>query len=255
MTTEMKKKLIPGNLAGMLLMFALISYSNSLLAQSGGKKILVDVSHGQKFWNDPADMVGKDAAFIDRVKYMTDQITQTAASANATIGYIKGKIKPEDLAACNLLFIHIPSSKYDASEVDAIKKYIEKGGALFLAAEVDYWATLAQTNVNDIVSPFGIVFGTDSRDTLSGGFTKPSLVTDKKLKVTYHGARTVKGGTPFCFNNQSEEPFGTFKQVKNGGKIVAMGDGMVSLYMTSWKDVNDYQCKEFMQDVFAWLLK
>jgi hypothetical protein len=63
-----------------------------------------------------------------------------------------------------------------------------------------------------------------------------------------------QGGTPFCFNNQSNEAFGTYTQLKNGGKMIVMGDGMVSLYMTSWKDVNDYQCSEFMHDVFAWLL-
>ena len=46
----------------------------------------------------------------------------------------------------------------------------------------------------------------------------------------------------------------TYKKLKNGGKIIVMGDGMVSLYMTSWDNVNDYQCSEFMHDVFKWLL-
>jgi hypothetical protein len=46
-----------------------------------------------------------------------------------------------------------------------------------------------------------------------------------------------------------------FKEVENGGKIIVMGDGMVSLYMTSWEGVQDYQCQEFMKDVFRWLLK
>jgi hypothetical protein len=43
--------------------------------------------------------------------------------------------------------------------------------------------------------------------------------------------------------------------VKNGGKIIVMGDGMVSLYMTSWQGVQDYQCQAFMQAAFRWLLK
>jgi hypothetical protein len=43
--------------------------------------------------------------------------------------------------------------------------------------------------------------------------------------------------------------------VEKGGKVVVMGDGMVSLYMTSWEGVQDYQCQEFMQAVFRWLLK
>jgi hypothetical protein len=62
-------------------------------------------------------------------------------------------------------------------------------------------------------------------------------------------------GTPFCFNSQNMDyPFGAFKNVKNGGRVIVMGDGMVSLYMTSWKGVDDYQCAEFMHDVFRWLL-
>jgi hypothetical protein len=35
--------------------------------------------------------------------------------------------------------------------------------------------------------------------------------------------------------------------VEKGGKIIVMGDGMVSLYMTSWEGVQDYQCQEFVQ--------
>lgn len=95
-----------------------------------------------------------------------------------------------------------------------------------------------------------------SPDSLAGGHTKAGLVTDKRLKISYHGARTVTGGTPFGFNDRSDaHPFAVFKEVQNGGKIIVMGDGMVSLYMTRWEGVQDYQCQEFMQDVFRWLLK
>ena len=74
--------------------------------------------------------------------------------------------------------------------------------------------------------------------------------------MTYHGGRIVKGGTPFCFNRQNEDfPFGVYLDIPNGGKLVVMGDGMVSLYMTSWDGIYDYQCHEFMHDVFAWLLE
>jgi hypothetical protein len=255
MKTELHHKKKSITIAGTLLILSLLTYHDTLLAQTSSKKILIDIAHGQKFWNDPTAMAGSDANLVERIKYMTGQITKTAESVNGKVGYVKGKILPEQLATCDMLFIHLPSSKYDASEVAAIKDYLQKGGSLFLVMDVDYWSTLAQTNVNDIVSPYGITFANDSPDTLSGGFTKPGVITDNKLKVTYHGARLVKGGTPFCFNNQTQEPFGTFTQLKSGGKIVAMGDGMVSLYMTSWKDVDDYQCREFMHAVFAWLLK
>ena len=250
-----RMKTIMNNIFCCLSLILLTSYMHTIYAQSSYEKhhVLIDVAHGQKFWNDPAAMKGMDPNFIERVKYMTDQITKTSSSVNADIGYIKNKIKRADLKKCDLLFIHLPSSKYDANEAEAIVQYVRKGGNLFLVMDVDYWSTLEQTNVNAIVTPTGITFGTDSPDTLSGGYTKPGPITDKKLKVTYHGGRLVNGGTPFCYNNNAN-PFGTFTSFGKGN-VVVMGDGMVSLYMTSWKDVNDYQCSEFMHDVFAWLLK
>lgn len=243
------------NIYRALLLLMLIYFPDKVLAQAP-KQILIDIAHGQKFWNDPKSTDGKDAGQIERVEYMTGEIVKTATSVNGKVNYVKGKMHPGQLATCDLLFIHMPSSKYDPDEIGAIKAYLQKGGSLFLVMDVDYWSTLEQTNVNDMVSSFGISFGNQIPDQQSGGYTKPGVLTDKKLKITYHGGRMVKGGTPFCFRNEAEEyPFGTFMQLRNGGKIVAMGDGMVSLYMTSWNNVNDYQCGEFMHDVFAWLLK
>jgi len=217
--------------------------------------ICMDVGHEQKFWHDPADMAGMDAQFVERVKYMTGEFIKTAAAADARLSYLKKEITPKDVEGCDLLFIHIPSAKYTPGEVSAISKHVASGGSLFLVMDQDMWSTLEQVNVNDLIRPFGVQFGGESPDSLAGGHTKASLITDKRLKISYHGARTVSGGTPFCFNDRSDaNPFGTFTEVKDGGKIVVMGDGMVSLYMTSWEGVQDYQCQEFMQDVFRWLL-
>jgi len=214
-----------------------------------------DTAHGQKFWNDPTSMIGQDENWVKRVKYMTDQILKTASSLNAELRYLKEKINSKQLIDCDVLFIHIPSTRYDSSEVKAITHYLNNGGSLFLVMDEDYWSTLENANVNDILSPFGIQFGKLSPDSSLGGYTKAGLITEKSLIITYHSGRIIRGGTPFCFSNQSEEyPFGTFRKLKNEGKIIVMGDGMVSLYMTSWQGVNDYQCGEFMHDVLKWLL-
>ena len=219
------------------------------------KKIYMDIAHGEKFWNDPSDMNGQDENWVNRVKYMTDQFLKTASSVNAELHYLKNKMKPEDLSDCDLLFIHIPSKKYTANEVNAIIQYLKKGGSLFLVMDEDYWSTLNDANVNDIIKPFDIQFGEQSPDTTLGGITKPGLITEKPLKITYYYGRIINGGTPFCFNKNGEYPFGVYKSLKNGGKIIVMGDGMTSLYMTSWNGVNNFQCAEFMHDVFKWLLE
>ncbi len=214
----------------------------------------MDIAHGQKFWNDPSEMKGQDENWIKRVEYMTDQLLKTASSVNAELSYLKDEIKPKDLSDCDLLFIHIPSKQFTPKEVKVITEYLKNGGSLFLVMDEDYWSTLNDANINDIIKPFDIQFGEQSPDTTLGGFTKAGLITEKPLKITYYGGRIINGGTPFCFNKNGEYPFGVYKSLKNGDKIIVMGDGMTSLYMTSWKGVSDFQCAEFMHDAFKWLL-
>ncbi len=233
-----------------------ISQKSSVKTVSGKYHIKMDLAHEPVFWNDPKDMGGKPTNQVERINYMTDQLLVNASALSADVSYLKHEIKLEDLKNCDLLFIHIPSEKYSSPEVKAIQEYIENGGSLFLVMDVDYWSTLDQTNVNDLIKPFGIEYGQNSPDSLSDGYAKASPVTNNRFKISYHGSRIVKGGTPFCFSAHTNEyPFGVYKEVTNGGKIVVMGDGMTSLYMTSWQGVDDYQCLEFMEAVFGWLLE
>jgi len=237
-----------------LIIMALIFQFTEVSAQK--KKILVDVAHGQKFYSDPADNISTDLVPTDRLKYMTGELTKNAAAHNAGIAFLKTPITTDALSKCDVLFIHVPSAKYSADECTAIRKYIEKGGSLFIVMEVDYWATLAQVNVNDITNPFSITFEADNPDESSGGHSNPGKVTKSKYLIPSHGARKVKGGTPFAYSDKSDaDPIGVFTETKGGGKVIAMGEGMVSLYMTSWQGVTNYQCAEFMDEAMGWLLK
>ena len=232
----------------------MIGHWTDLSAQK--KKILVDVAHGQKFYSDPADKISSELVPTDRLNYMTGELTKNGAAHNADIGYLKTPITADALSRCDLLFIQVPSKKYSADECTAIRHYVEKGGALFIVIEEDYWATLAQINPNDIVSPFGITFKANSPDATSGGHSVPGKVTKKKYSIPSHGARIVEGGTPFAYSNASDaNPFGVYVETKGGGKVIAMGEGMVSLYMTSWQGVTNYECAGFMDEVVGWLLK
>ena len=236
-----------------LILLPFIFVSTNLLAQK--KKILVDVGHGQKFYSDPADNLSTELVPTDRLKYMTGELTKNAAAHKASIGYIKKPITSEGLAKSDLLFIHSPSEKYSQEECDAIGQFVKKGGSVFIVMEEDYWGTLAQVNVNDIVTPFNIAFKSDNPNKATGGHSKPGIVTKARYSIPSHGARIVEGGTPFAYSNASDEnPIGVYTETDGGGKIIAMGEGMVSLYMTSWQGVNDYQCAGFMDEVIGWLL-
>jgi len=225
-------------------------------AQAQKKKILVDVGHGQKFYSDPADKISTELVPTQRLEYMTGELTKNAVANDALLIYLKSSITPAALSKVDMLFIQVPSLKYSPDECKAIRSYLETGGSLFIAIEEDYWATLDQVNANDIVSPFGVTFSSDSPDKTVGGHALEGKVTKQKYSVPFHGARTVQGGTPFAVSNSpGGSSFAVFTEVKGGGKIVAMGEAMASLYMTSWQDVNNYQCAPFMQDVIGWLLK
>ena len=125
-------------------------------------RICIDVAHQPRFWRDPADMPGMDVKTIERVKYMTGELVKTATAVDASLSYLKKEVQPKDLEGCDLLFIHIPSTKYTPGEVSAISRYIAGGGSLFLVMDQDTWSTLEQTNVNDLIRPFGVQFGGES---------------------------------------------------------------------------------------------
>ncbi|MEM9672187.1 MAG: hypothetical protein AAF992_06305 [Bacteroidota bacterium] len=239
-----------------LILTLIITIPCVVWAQADANKlsIYVDIAHGQRFWNNPANMVKGAEEDAARAQYLTNQLSETASSLDASTDYLKSEISADVLANCDLLFIHSPSAQYSDDEVAAIEQYVQQGGSLFLVLDVDYWSTLEQTNVNDIIEPFDIQFSEDSSDTLSGGYATPSVVVSEKIDVIYHGGRLLEGGTPFCFNKQSDEVFGTYQVTESGGKIIVMGDGMASLYMTEWRGVN-YPSQEFMSEVIGWLLQ
>ena len=241
------------------IIFILILIVDSIImlsAQSVESKysIHVDVAHGQTFWNDPAAMTKRSGQDSAVARDLTNQLRETASSLDASVDFLRSEITTEGLVSTDLLFIHMPSAQYSNNEVVAIEQYVQQGGSLFLVLDVDSWSTLEQTNVNDIIKPFDIQFGQDSSDSLSGGYTTPSAVVSKKMDVIYHGGRLLEGGTAFCFNRQSDEAFGTYQVTENGGKVIVMGDGMASLYMTEWEGAN-YPTQQFMTEVVQWLLK
>ncbi|WP_299223701.1 hypothetical protein [uncultured Aquimarina sp.] len=224
-------------------------------AQEIDKIVYMDLVHGQRMWNDnkhPVLGIGfEDSA---RIKYMNEELTKSLKPHNARISFLKKEIRYNNIKNGSLLILHVPSSRYTQRELKGIKRYLKNGGALLLVMEADYWTDLDKTNVNDIIADHGIKYGSQSRDTLTGGYTKKGTLMPQKLKVTYELGRSIEGGVPFAYNVQTHEPFGVYKQLEKGGRMVVLGDAMASLYMTEWREVNDYQCREFMQEIIQWLL-
>ena len=68
---------------------------------------------------------------------MTREFVKSATAVGASLSYLKKEVQPKALDGCDLLFIHIPSSKYTPAEASAISRYITGGGSLFLVMDQD----------------------------------------------------------------------------------------------------------------------
>ena len=225
-------------------------------AQKASKIVYMDLAHGQRMWNDPKDPVsGIGFGESSRIQYMNEELNKSLSPYAAKVYFLKENINYKDLKKGSLLIIHVPSLNYTKNEVKDIKRYLKNGGSLLLVMEADYWTDIKKTNVNEIILDHGIQYGGQSQDTLAGGYTKKGTFIADKLKVTYQLGRSIEGGIPFVYNSQTNEAFGVYRELDKGGKLIVLGDAMASLYMKEWKEVNDYQCHEFMQEIFDWFLK
>src|SRR5262245_6957360 len=54
-------------------------------APAARNRICMDVAHRPIFWGDPADV---DPRKLERVKYMTGELTKTAAAVDASLSYL-----------------------------------------------------------------------------------------------------------------------------------------------------------------------
>jgi hypothetical protein len=77
----------------------------------------------------------------------------------------KDKIDEKSLADCDVLIIKNPSTRYSPDEVEAVLKFVERGGGLLLIGDHTNFEG-SGTVLNDIARPMGFIF----RDDLLFGF-------------------------------------------------------------------------------------
>lgn len=177
------------------------------------------------------------------------------------------------LKQIDLLYLRGPSKTFSNAEQQAIIQFVQNGGALLLVMDEERRMSLAQTQVNQILVPFGMKLTDDiPYQHNCGAIAKAGLINATDRELPYSGGREITGGTPFAFQlNQAgkvAQPFAAYKQVKQGGKIIVLSEGMAAALMgtkegTRLSGVSRnpartiYWGKDsipFMNEVIAWLL-
>jgi hypothetical protein len=217
-------------------------------------RLLFDQAHGQQPPPGPMDALAKKLGL---------EIQTSAQPINAEV-----------LKGIRILYLRAPSTEFAAAETEAIVSFVKGGGSLLLVLDEERRQSLEKTGVNKLITPFGIRLTPDTEYLHNcGGIAKAGEINKADREVPFSGGRAVEGGTAFAFQLDKEgkpaRPFGAYKRLANGARIVVLGEGMATLFLGAPNGVrltgvpNDparttYWGKDsaiFMEELLMWLLR
>lgn len=240
---------------GTVVLFAAIglcfSGADLLRGQARSRSRLVfDQAHGEQL----------PPGLLDAVARKLGLVIQTSAEP----------ISSKALDGARILYLRAPSTEFTDAETDAIVGYVKGGGSLLLVLDEERRQSLERTRLNNLLSPFGMKLTPDTEYRHNtGAVAKAGEINKADREVPFSGGRAVEGGTPFAFQldqaGKPAQPFGAYKRLGTGGRIVVLGEGMASLFLGdpngvrlsgSRDNLTPYWGKDsavFMEEVLAWL--
>ena len=176
------------------------------------------------------------------------------------------------LEGARILYLRAPSQEFTPAETETIVQFVKGGGSLLVVLDEERRQSLEKTRVNSLISPFGMTLTGDTEYLHNnGGIAKAGEINKADREVPFSGGRAVEGGTPFAFQLDKDgkpwRPFGAYKRLDNGGRIVVLGEGMASLFLgdpngkrlsgvPNNPSMTTYWGKDsaiFMEEVLTWL--
>ena len=148
----------------------------------------------------------------------------------------KTEICPESLVGCKVLYLQAPATKLGVDEQTTIIEFVNSGGAMFLVLDEEVRQSLQETEVNNLIIPFGMMLTVDTPYLHNqGGMGQKGEILRADYELPYSGGRAVAGGTAFAYrldkHGNAELPFASYKKLDSGGRIVVMGEGMPSIFL------------------------
>jgi hypothetical protein len=198
-----------------------------------------------------------------------NQLEPLATKLGLEVQTSAAAITPAVLEGARILYVRAPSGEFTDAEVGAIVAFVKSGGSLLLVLDEERRQSLAKTHVNAFISPFGMQLTPDTEYLRNpGAVAKAGEINTADRYVPYDGGRAVEGGTPFAYQLDKEgkpsHPYGAYKRVDGGGRIIVLGEGMASLFLGDPHAVRlSFDQKNpawygpdsaiFMEEVIAWL--
>jgi hypothetical protein len=216
----------------------------------GAKRLVFDQAHGEQ---PPPN-----------------QLDPLARKLGLEIQTSAGPITGAALEGARILYLRAPSQAFTADETAAIVAFVKGGGSLLLVLDEERRQSLEKTGVNNLISPFGMRLTPDTEYLHNNGaVAKAGEINKADRQVPFSGGRAVEGGTAFAYQLDKEgkpwHPFGAYKRLDTGGRIVVLGEGMASLFLGDpngvrlsgdQKNLTPYWGQDsavFMEEVLTWL--
>ncbi len=147
---------------------------------------------------------------------------------------------------------------YSDAEVQALKAWVDQGGGLMTL--VGYADSSEVINVNALLSPFGLSYGTTPILQKSGSSTRPVThwatyppLTDAIVEVGVdNGYPVLGGGTVIAWEpNQGSWDLGRAVESASG-HVLVWGDEWIT-YDSEWSGHPEYQVERFWLNALKWL--
>ncbi len=266
---------------------------NADLSETGWFHVRIEVAgqQAQVFVNNaktPAFVVNDLKHGRSKGSVGITSVWKTAYFANVTVTKRKRviiavnprRITAEDLEGVQLLELGLRTRTFNEAEIKAVTNFVQGGGALLVIIDEESRSKLLPNGINKILAHFGLKFTPDLTHLHNcGALAKAGVINKADREVAYSGGRAVEGGTPFAWRldekGKPAEVYGTYVELENGGRIVAIAEAMANLNV--WRDKGKWSGKGkrlsgvpynpakttywgkdsrlFMREVRDWLLK
>jgi hypothetical protein len=198
------------------------------------------------------------------------QLDAIAGKLGLQVQTSAGPITAASLDGARILYLRAPSGEFTDAETAAIVGFVNTGGSLLLVLDEERRQSLAKTGVNNILAPFGMKLTPDTEYLHNNGaLARAGEINRADRQIPFSGGRAVEGGTPFAYQLDKEgkpwHPFGAYKRLDTGGRVVVLGEGMASLFLGDaaavrlsgdQKNLTPYWGGDstiFMEEVLTWL--
>lgn len=213
-----------------------------------------------------------DMAHGGRQQLVESYRTIVGENNDAVLKINENEITPEALSGVDVLVMLSPTTPITPKEQEAIVAFVRKGGALFFNFEEERRVKLDASGANEIMTPFGVRYAAENtpvRHNCGAKSVKGDICSEIR-EIPYSGGRVITGGKPLSYAfDEGECLHAVYEITPEGGKIIATGDGMASMFLglpenegirfsgTGPAD-SKFWGKDsvvFIQEVVGWLLK